>query len=80
MRINYGDYFQALGFNTIYYDPANKSFSPEKIIEQIKKIQNKWKNKYPNADFKTQNLKFDNLVNFDFTFTTELELLNMESK
>jgi hypothetical protein len=31
-------------------------------------------------DFKTQNLRFDNLVNFDLTFTNEIEFLNMDVK
>jgi hypothetical protein len=79
MRVNYGDYFQALGFNTIYFDPSKNSFNSEKIIEQVKAILGKWKNKYPNADFKAQNLRFDNLVNFNQTFTTEIEYLNMEA-
>jgi hypothetical protein len=78
MRVNYGDYFQALGFTAVYYDPARNTFNSEKIIEQAKAIQDKWKNKYPKADFKTQNLRFDNLVNFNQAFTTELEFLNME--
>jgi hypothetical protein len=31
-------------------------------------------------DFKTQNLKFDDLVSFGHSFTTEMELLNIEPK
>ncbi|HLG40588.1 MAG TPA: hypothetical protein VI461_13010 [Chitinophagaceae bacterium] len=79
MRVNYGDYFQALGFREVYYDPVKNTFNSEKITEQIRKIQEKWKGKYPNADFKTQNLRYDNLVNFNQTFTAELEFLNMEA-
>jgi hypothetical protein len=79
IRVNYGDYFQALGFKVIYYDPFKNTFDSEKIIEQAKAIQDKWKGKYPNADFKVQNLRFDTLVNFNHTFITELEFLNMEA-
>jgi hypothetical protein len=79
MMINYPDYFIALGFRESYYDQVKNHFDTQAITERIKEIQEKWKDKYPRADLKIQNLKFDNLVNFDFTFTNELELLNMES-
>ncbi|HEX2846430.1 MAG TPA: hypothetical protein VHN59_07770 [Chitinophagaceae bacterium] len=80
MHINYSDYFAALGNKQVYYKAAVNQFDSEAIIDRIKDIQEKWKDKYPNMDFKTQNLRFDNLVNFDQTFTTEMEFLNMESK
>jgi hypothetical protein len=79
MMVNYPDYFSALGFRT-YYDPATNKFSSEEIINQLKSIQDKWKEKYPMLNFKTQNLKFDNLVNFDHSFAVELESLNTETK
>jgi hypothetical protein len=80
MMVNYSGYFKALGFKENYYDTDKQAFRTEDIIEKIKSIQDKWKDKYPHLSFNIQNLKFDNLVNFDLTFTTELELLNMESK
>jgi hypothetical protein len=80
MQVNYGDYFRALGFPELFYDPAKNQFDSQAIIQRIGDIQNKWKEKYPQLDFKTQNLRFDNLVNFDQTFTTEVEFLNMEAK
>jgi hypothetical protein len=79
MRINYADYFQALGFHTAYYDPVKATFHSEKVIDQVKAIQDKWKSKYPNADFKVQNLRFDSLINFNQSFTSEIEYLNMEA-
>ena len=79
MVINYSDFFIALGFKETYYDQAKNQFDTQAISGRIKEIQEKWKDKYPRADLKFQNLRFDNLVNFDFTFTNELELLNMES-
>ena len=79
MMVNYPDYFAALGYDR-YYDPAKNKFESEEIIEKIKTIQGKWKEKYPLLEFKTQNLRFDNLVNFDFTFTNEIEFLNTEPK
>ena len=80
MMINYPDYFVALGYKEVYYDQYKNQFNSQAIIDKIKELQEKWKVKYPLMDFKTQNLKFDNLVNFDHSFTAELEYLNMEGK
>jgi hypothetical protein len=79
MMVNYSDYFAALGYTAPYYDSARKKFDTDEIIERIKTIQLSWKEKYPLMDFKTQNLRFDSLVNFDLTFTNEMEFLNMEA-
>jgi hypothetical protein len=79
MMVNYPDYFAALGYKR-YYDPVKNKFDSEEIIEKIKMIQGWWREKYPLLDFKTQNLRFDNLVNFDYSFTTEMELLNTDPK
>jgi hypothetical protein len=77
--VNYSDYFAALGYKR-YYDPVKNQFVADEITEKIKAIQERWKDKYPLMDFKTQNLRFDNLVNFDYSFTNEMEFLNMEAK
>jgi len=79
MNVLYPDYFSALGFRT-YYDTNSGQFDKEAIIERIRGIQTAWRNKYPNMDLKIQNLRFDNLVNFAFTYTTEMEFLNMDQK
>ena len=80
MMVNYADYFSALGYKTPYYDPVSARFDSGEIIDKVLSIQQKWKEKYPLMDFKTQNLRFDSLVNFDLTFTNEMEFLNMEPK
>jgi hypothetical protein len=80
MQVNYSDYYLALGYKEQYYDAARNSFNATLITEKIRSIQEKWKDKYPYLDYKTANLRFDNLVNFDQTFTTEMEFLNMEPK
>ena len=80
MRVNHGDYFKALGYKKTYYDVSSNQFASEDIMDEIKEIQVRWKEKYPLLDFKTQNLKFDNLVNFNHSFTVEMENLNTESK
>ncbi len=80
MMVNYPDYFSALGFSTVYYDAASNQFRQQAITDKIYAIQNSWKEKYPLMDFKTQNLRYDSLVNFNLTFTNEMEFLNMEPK
>lgn len=80
MKVNYADYFTSLGFNEEYYDGAKNKFADADIIEKITSIQNDWKKKYPLLDIKTQNLLFDSILNFNHSFTHELELLNFDSK
>lgn len=80
MMVNYPDYFTALGYTKAYYDPAANQFDRQAIGEKIYAIQNNWKEKYPLMDFKVQNLRFDSLVNFNLTYTNEMEFLNMEPK
>jgi hypothetical protein len=79
MMINYPDFFTALGYRALY-DVKTKTFEKEDILSRIKAIQDAWKEKYPNMEVKTQNLRFDNMVNFDLSYTNEMELLNMEQK
>ena len=80
MMVNYPDFFTALGYKQPYYDPQQNQFASQEITDKIKEIQERWKEKFPKMDFKTQNLRFDNLVNFNHTFTAEIELLNTDSK
>jgi len=80
LMINYPDYFQALGFKKSFYDPAKNQFAQEEIINRINKIQETWIEKYPHMDFKTENLRFDSQVNFNLSFTNEIEFLNMEPR
>ena len=78
MRINNASYFAALGFSELYYDEPKNKFATAVIIEKINSIQQEWRSKYSLLDFKTQRLQFDSLLNFNHSFTTELELLNFE--
>jgi hypothetical protein len=80
MQVNYPAYFEALGFGKPYYNPAQNKFSSDKIIDRISSIVAAWRTKYPLLEIKTANLKFDNLVNFNHSFTAEMELLNLEIK
>lgn len=80
MMINYSDYFNALGFKEQYYTIEDKKFDEDTIIDAIREILEEWKPKYPNLNYKTENLRFNNIVSFNQSYTTELESLNLESK
>jgi len=80
MMINYSDYFAALGYREKYYDPGSKRFNAGAIAENIQEIQEKWRSKFPNMAFKVENLQYDSLLNFNLSYTNELQFLNMEIK
>jgi len=79
MMVNYGDYFKELGFTNTYYDAQSRQFDVDDITDKIRRIIDKWKTKYPNLRMKLENIKYDSLVNFDLSFTTEIERLNLET-
>ena len=80
MMVNYPAYFAALGYTKNFYDPAKNAFLKEDIVEKIKSLQEKWKEKFPLMDFRTDNLQFTDLVAFNLSFTNEIQNLNMEPK
>jgi len=80
MQINYGNYFKELGFKDGLYNSETNEYDREAIISRIKFIEQKWKTKYPEFDFKADKLKFENKVAFNQSFTTEVEYLNLETK
>lgn len=80
MLVNYGDYFKELGFKDQLYNPVTKEYDKESIIQKIKSIEERWKVKYPELEFKTDKLKFENKVSFNQSYTTEIEYLNLETK
>lgn len=80
MQVNYNSYFKELGFPEKYYDPATNKFDQDDIIGRVNDIINHWKQKYPRLEYRTNTLKFDNLTNFNHSFTAEIEFMNFESK
>lgn len=80
MYINYNDYFNEVGFKAVLYDSEKNEFEKDEIEERIEAIVLKWKSKYPLLEFKTQKLRYENIVNFNYSYTTEIEFLNFESK
>lgn len=80
MMVNYPDYFSELGFTAVYYNPITKTFNQESILRRIEEIQDAWKIKYPGMKMRPEKLKFDSVLNFNQTFTGEIEFLNLEVK
>jgi hypothetical protein len=54
--------------------------SQQAILEKVQTIEAQWKEKYPHINFKTEKLKFDDIVSFNHSFITEIEYLNLETK
>ncbi|HVZ56301.1 MAG TPA: hypothetical protein VG870_06545 [Chitinophagaceae bacterium] len=79
MRVCYSDFFADLGFAARYYEPATGAFAGEAIASRIRAIQETWQEKFPQFQFRVDNLRYDNLLHFIFSFTNELELLQLET-
>jgi hypothetical protein len=80
MMINYPDFFNELGYDAKYYDKEKETFNEEAIKETLEAIEQKWKVKYPELKFNLDKVKFDNIMVFNQTFTTEVEFLNLETR
>ncbi len=80
MMVNYPEYFQELGFKTVYYNRQTGEYNKEAIIASVEGIQEAWKSKYPELKMRTENLKFEDRVSFNQSFTNEVEFLNLETR
>lgn len=80
MKVRYADFFQDLGFTDVLYNSNTAQFNKELIEQKINAIIQEWAEKYPQITFKTENLKYDSLLNFTHSFTAEVEFVNTESK
>jgi hypothetical protein len=78
MHVNYGDYFTALGFSETLYDPLLNRFDEEGIEQQVEEIIETWKKKYQRLHFKVKSLRYDSLVSFNHSFTTEISNMNFD--
>lgn len=78
MQVNYGDYFRALGFASVYYDENKNEFDEDAVRDRIDAIVSYWKQKYPSLAFRTRKLKFDTLLSFNHSFLEEVAELNFE--
>ena len=79
MQINYSDYFTAIGFSEILYDPLLNRFDEEEIEDEIDGIIDTWKKKYLKLEFKIKNLRYDSLVSFNNSYTTEIGNMNFDA-
>ncbi|HUR10919.1 MAG TPA: hypothetical protein VM012_06095, partial [Flavitalea sp.] len=79
MHVNYSDFFQALGFTRQFYNEKESSFDRYEIESWIEDTIILWKSKYPRLEFNTDKLNFQNLVDFNHSFTTELAALNLDA-
>jgi hypothetical protein len=80
MMVNYPDYFDELGLKTSYYDKGKKAFNKEAITAGIEAIEGAWKGKYPEFKVRTEKLEFGSLLDFNQSFTNEIEFLNFETQ
>jgi hypothetical protein len=78
MEVNYPGYFHALGFQGQLFDPASNQFEKDEIEEKISDIIRDWKEKYPNLEWKTQNLRYEHILSFNQSFLNEIQALNFE--
>ncbi|MBC7827771.1 MAG: hypothetical protein H7122_08500 [Chitinophagaceae bacterium] len=79
MHVNYGDYFRALGYSEILYDPLLNRFDEEGIEQEIEEIVEAWKKKYLKLQLKVKNLRYDSLVSFNHTYITEIGNMNFDA-
>lgn len=78
MKVSYADFFRDLGFSEELYNSKTQKFNSELIEQKIATIINAWREKYPQINFKTENLKYDSLLSFTLSFTAEIEFVNTE--
>lgn len=80
MKVSYADFFRDLGFTEELYNSQTKKFNSELIVQKIINIIDTWREKYPQLNFKTENLKYDSLLSFTLSFTAEIEFVNIDIK
>lgn len=79
MNIIEQDYFTELGLPERYYDTASGKFNEQAVKDKISEIITNGKELYPELAFKTENLKFDTLLNFLRTYVAEMHTLNFNN-
>ena len=79
MQVNYPDYFTALGLETEYYNIPDNRFKTVEIESCIESIIQRWKNKYTKLSFPSNKLKYDNLMEFNFSYTNILADLDLDT-
>jgi hypothetical protein len=80
MKVRYAEFFKELGFTEELYNNNTQQFNKGLIEEKIHNVVNQWKEKFPAIYFKTETLKYDSMLSFTHSFTSETEFVNTESK
>jgi hypothetical protein len=78
MMINHDDYFRALGFKNDYYKAAENKFDKEAIENRMEEIEKNWNPKYPRMGINKDRVRYNSLLQFNLSFTKELEELDMD--
>jgi hypothetical protein len=69
-----------MGFTEKYYDDSTKKFNEELIKGAVEGIIKAGAPQYPELKFKTENLKFDSMLNFLKSFMNEILSLNYNTE
>ncbi len=72
------DYFEKLGFEVPFIQ--NGILNPQAISREIEHIISSGSREYKNLKFLTQNLKYDTLYDFHYSFLSEIRMLNFTKK
>ena len=79
LNITTQDYFQEAGYPEKFYDTETKKFDEELIKSKIDGIIKAGIEMYPELKFETKNLKFDTMLSFLRTYTSEILNLNFSA-
>ena len=78
MNLNYNDYFRSLGFTTVFYNVEKKEIDKDEVEDEIDQIVNEWRGKYPRLQFNKEAVRYDSLLNFNYSFTKEITNLRFD--
>jgi hypothetical protein len=71
------DYFQQLGYPTVYYDPAGQTFDKKAIVRAIRDIADRHMETYPFVQPQTGKLEFTDLPAFAKSYLLMVRSLNV---
>lgn len=79
MEINHSKFFFAFynGYN--FYEPQRQHFYIHRIEREIIQVEKIWKTKYPNFRFAVEKLEYNNLLEFNLSFTKIVSSINLDN-
>lgn len=78
MQVNYPDYFRLLGYSDQLYDTAEKRINKVAVENAVRAVIRQGKAKFKQLSFPYSEIKYDNLVNFNYSYTQALANLNFD--